>query len=189
MKRIHHLTRLRRRLFAGATVTALVAAAPLSAQSGSCSQLLATSMKLYDAPYHMYMVDSAQTDARLNGGKPTVSEAISTGGVTYFLVRGTWRKSPIGPADYKKSQQDADAANKPTCTHVRDESVNGEAASVWHSHSVTEVGTSDTDMWISKSRNVLLKSDIRMDVGGNMGKSHIMSRYEYTNVRAPAGVH
>jgi hypothetical protein len=187
MQRINHDKR-RRRLLAGA-ITALFAAASLSAQSGVCSQVLAASMKMYDAPYHMYMVDSAQTDPRLNGGKPTVSEAISTGGVTYLFVDGKWMKSPITAADMKKSQQDADAANKPACTHVRDESVNGEPASVWHSHSVTEAGTSDTDMWISKSRSLLLKSDIHMDVGGNMGKSHITSRYEYTNVRAPAGVH
>lgn len=188
MKPINHHSRLRRRLLAGAAVTALFAAASVSAQSGECAQVLTASLKMYDAPYHMYMVDSAQTDARLNKGKPTVSEAISTGGVTYFFVDGRWRKNPINVSDMKKSLQDADAANKPTCTHVRDESVNGEPASVWHSHSVTEAGTSDTDMWISKSRNLLLKSDIRMDVGGNMGKSHITSRYEYTNVRPPAGV-
>ena len=189
MKPIRHHSRLRRRLLPGATVAALFAAASASAQSGACAQVLTASMKMYDAPYHMYMVDSAQTDTRLNAGKPTVSEAISTGGVTYLFVDGKWMKSPITAADMKKSQQDVDATNKPTCTHVRDESVSGEPAAVWHSHSVTEAGTSDTDMWISKSRNLLLKSDIHMDVGGNMGKSHITSRYEYTNVRAPAGVH
>lgn len=187
MKPINHHSRLRRRLLCGATVTALFTAASVSAQSGACAQVLTASMKMYDTPYHMYMVDSARTDARLNKGKPTVSEAISTGGVTYLFVDGTWMKSPINASAMKKSLQDADTANKPTCTRVRDESVNGEPASVWHSHSVTEAGTSDTDMWISKSRNLLLKSDIRMDVGGNKGKSHITARYEYTNVRPPVG--
>lgn len=43
-------------------------------------------------------------------------------------------------------------------------------------------------MWISKSRGVVLKSIRSADVGGAMGKSRSYGRYDYTNVRAPAGV-
>lgn len=41
---------------------------------------------------------------------------------------------------------------------------------------------------ISRRSGLLLKSDVHQDVGGSLGKSHIVSRYEYANVRPPAGV-
>ena len=104
----------------------------------------------------------------------------------YVLNRGKWVKSPVSLADLKKDQ-DPDST-KATCSHLRDESVNGEAAAVWRQHIVNEMGTIDTDMWISKSRGVVLKSISTTDVGGAMGKSRSYGRYDYTNVRPPAGV-
>lgn len=43
-------------------------------------------------------------------------------------------------------------------------------------------------MWISKSRGVVLKANSLMDVGGSTGKHPTMARYDYTNVRPPAGL-
>jgi hypothetical protein len=85
------------------------------------------------------------------------------------------------------AERDKHDWTKDTCSHLRDESVNGEAASVWRSHVVTEMSTVDTDMWISKSRGLVLKANSVMDAGTGE-KSHSSARYEYTNVRAPAGV-
>jgi hypothetical protein len=42
-------------------------------------------------------------------------------------------------------------------------------------------------MWISKSRGLVLRANSVMDTGTGE-KSHSSARYEYTNVRAPAGV-
>jgi hypothetical protein len=141
-----------------------------------------------DVPYHMYMIDSANTDAVLHGGKPRAGEAISAGGEMYVLSRGKWVKSPVSMAELRKMQEDNPDSTKATCSHLRDESVNGEPAAVWRSHIVNEAGTIDTDMWISKSRGVVLKANSLTDVGGSMGKSRSVSRYEYSNVRPPAGV-
>jgi hypothetical protein len=107
----------------------------------------------------------------------------------YIMTRGKWIKSPIDVAEMRKSAKEhLDADTKATCAHVRDESVNGEPAAMWTIHSVTEYGTTDTNAWVSKSRSVVVQSDEHLDVGGALGKSHMVQRYEYTNVHAPAGV-
>jgi hypothetical protein len=137
------------RLVAVAGALVLCGGAPLQAQSAECASSFAASSKLYDKPFHLYPIDSAETDARLHGGRPTVSESIWTGTVDYVLVRGKW---------------------------------------MWRIHSVSEVGVSDTDIWVSRSSGLPLKSDAHQDVGSALGKSHIVSRYEYANVRPPAGV-
>jgi len=190
MKLIGHYERIRLRILVSASVAALCAAAPIRAQSQTtgCSQVLSATFKSFDVPFHMYMVDSAQTDASAHGGKPTVMEEISTGGVMYVMSGGKWIKSPVSMAELKKMKHDNTDSTKITCTHLRDESVNGEPAAVWRGHATTEFGPMDTDVWISKGRGLPLKSESHVDVGGAMGKSHTVARYDYTNVRPPAGV-
>lgn len=187
LKLISPRARIDRRLVAAVGALALCVGVPLRAQSAECTSSFAASSKLYDKPFHAYTIDSAQTDARLHGGQPMISESIWTGTVDYILVRGKWMTSPLDLAEMRKTLKDASTKVKATCSHVRDESVNGEPAAVWRIHSVSELDTSDTDEWISRSSGLLLKSDVHQDVGGALGKSHIVSRYEYTNVRPPAG--
>jgi hypothetical protein len=188
MKPTHQSTRRYLLLFGTAFSAALLASSPIRAQATNCALVKATSLKMFDVPYHMYMIDSGAANEALNGGKPTAGEVISAGGQMYVLHKGKWLKSPVSLAELKKDQNDSPDSTKVTCSHLRDESVNGEAAAVWRSHVVNDVGTIDSDMWISKSRGVLLKSVSMTDVGGAMGKSSVSARYDYTNVRPPAGV-
>lgn len=184
---VYHLYS-KRLLLVAMLALAVCATNPLGAQSPTCAPILSPMLKLYDAPFHMYMVDSAGTDAKLHGGKPTVSESIFIGGTTYVLARGKWIKSPVDVVAMREEAKKHMDEQKATCAHIRDEAVNGEAASVWKVHSETEYGANDTEAWISKSRNILLRSDMRLDVGGALGKSHMVATYVYSNVRAPAGV-
>jgi hypothetical protein len=188
MKLIGSCTRRDLRLVAAAGAFVLCVGAPLGAQGAQCTSSFAASSKLYDKPFHSYVIDSAQTDARLQGGRPTISESIWTGTADYVLVSGKWRKSPIDIDEIRKATKEAFTKVKAACSHVRDESVNGEPAAVWRIHSVSDFDTSDTDLWISRNTGLLLKSDAHQDVGGTLGKSHVVARYEYTNVRPPAGV-
>jgi len=171
---------------AAVAALALCVTIPLGAQSPTCTPILAPMLKLYDAPFHMYMIDSAGTDAKLHGGKPTVSEQIFVGGVTYVLARGNWVKSPVDVVAMRNEAKKHMNEHKATCARIRDDVVNGEAASVWKIHSETEFGDSDTQAWISKSRNTLLRTDLYLDVGGALGKSHMVATYVYSNVQAPA---
>jgi hypothetical protein len=187
MKLTGHHQRSRLRLLTAAGVATLFATAPIRAQGSDCATVFASSSKMLDVPYHMYMIDSAKTDAVLHGGKPTAGEVISAGGEMYVLSRGKWVKSPVSIAELRKDQDNPDST-KATCSHLRDESVNGEPAAVWRSHIVNAAATIDSDVWISKSRGVVLKSNSLTDVGGPLGKSRSIARYDYTNVRPPAGV-
>jgi hypothetical protein len=188
MKRTAPCTTLGLRLIVAAGASILCVGTPLRAQGPECTSSFAASSKLFDKPFHLYSIDSAQTDARLHGGRPSVSESIWTGTDDYVLNHGKWMKSPIDIAEVRTSVKEAFTKVKATCSHLRDESVNGEPAAVWRIHSVSDYDTSDSDLWISRSSGMLLKSDVHQDVGGAFGKSHIIARYEYTNVRPPAGV-
>lgn len=176
------------RLIVIAAFATLGASTPLAAQSSQCASLYGAATKVFEVPFHLYMVDSAGTDAQLHGGKPTVSEEIFSGGVLYVMVHGKWRKSPVDVAEMRKDGAKKLTDFKATCTHLRDESVNGESASVWHIQSETEAGATDSNEWVSKSRNLILRAETRLDVGGALGKSHTIMNYDYANVHAPAGV-
>jgi len=174
------------RLVGIAAGAVLLATPQIRAQASSCATVHSASLKMEATPYHMYFVDSAKAVEAENGGKPKTGEAIAAGGAMYLLNRGRWVKSPVNLAAMN-AERDKHDWTKDTCTHLRDESVNGEAASVWRSHVVTEMSTVDTDMWISKSRGLVLKANSGMDLGGGQ-KNHTSARYDYTNVRPPAGV-
>lgn len=178
------------RTVAGAVVLALFVSTSLAAQgmSPQCMQIFGVMEKLWDKPFHMYMVDSAGTDARLHGGKPTVSESIFINGANYVMVRGKWVKSPVDVLEMRKDMNEKIKTTKATCAHLRDDSINGESVAVWKVHTETEDGDSDNQLWISKSRNLVLRGEISLDVGGALGKSHMISNYVYTNVQAPAVV-
>ncbi|MBA2683710.1 MAG: hypothetical protein H0U66_04400 [Gemmatimonadaceae bacterium] len=178
------------RIVTVAIALALFGSTPLAAQgmSPQCTQIFGVMEKLWDKPFHMYTVDTAGTDARLHGGKPTVSESVFINGVDYVMVRGKWVKSPIDVLEMRKDMEEKRKTSKATCTHLRDDSVNGESTAVWKVHSETEGGESDNQLWISKSRNVVLRTEIFLDVGGALGKSHMVSNYVYANVQAPSGI-
>ena len=71
--------------------------------------------------------------------------------------------------------------NKTTCRYLNDEPVNGEMTAVYSVHDVSPRATTDSKTWISKAKGLPLRSDIDM----NGGKSHISTRYEFDNVKAP----
>lgn len=174
-----------------ALAAALGATAPLGAQtalSPQCAQPYGAMSKMFVAPFHLYMVDSAGTDAGLHGGKPTVSEEVFINNTVYVMVEGKWVKSPIDIVEMRKDAMKNLDTSKTTCAHLRDESVGGESASVWSVRSETEDGNTDSIVWVSKGRNLILRTEMRIDVGGALGKSHMVMNYDYANVHAPAGV-
>lgn len=178
----------RARLVAACALAALpCASSAAGAQSPQCAVPYGAMIKLLASPWHANMVDTAGTDAGLHHGKPTATEEISVGGSLYILSRGKWTKSPISVADMQQDQAEKMNTDKATCAHLRDESVNGENASVWSIHSDTEDGDTQSQLWVSKSRGVVMRTDIRIDAGGALGKRHSVSNYDFANIHAPAG--
>jgi hypothetical protein len=157
---------------------------PLAANPGvdsACQAVLDASEKLYTTPFHMY---STQAGALVGNGNPTKSEMISSGGTDYVLYNGKWTTSST--AERKAlGQQNRNNAKNMSCHYVRDESVNGESAALYSTHEESAHGKTDSQNWVSKSKGLILRQEVDIDTGGASGKSHMSSRYEYSNVQAP----
>ena len=82
--------------------------------------------KTATTPNHLFLTHVA---AFRNGGKPTSGEVVTTKDRRYVLVNGKWSSRPY---DGAKKVRDMDTAeSQPTCKFVRDETLDGEAASVY----------------------------------------------------------
>jgi hypothetical protein len=166
-------------------VAAAAAGRPALAADAACKPLLDGILKQIGTPTHIFQTETAA----FRGGRTETSEVIYTGGAIYVQVRGKWRKSPLTPQEMRVQQEENQRdAKSMSCAYLRDEAVGGEAAAVYRTHGVTEAGTTDATLWMSKRTGLPLKNEMDMDVGGKLGKSHRTIRYDYANVRPPAGV-
>jgi hypothetical protein len=157
-------------------------AAPQTSDS-TCNVVLAALDKNFTTPYHMYMT---QTSPAIQNGKPIITEMVFVGGARYILYQGKWIASPIATDDMKAMQQKArQNAKNLSCHYVKDESVNGEAAALFATHGESEHGKDDNQIWISKSKGLILKQETDLDIGAGQPKTHMSVRYDYTNVQAP----
>ncbi|MBZ5643394.1 MAG: hypothetical protein LAO19_11585 [Acidobacteriia bacterium] len=153
------------------------AAVPAVRAQDVCKNVLDAGERLTTTPHHGYMT-------RVRGNKQELLEDISVDGAIYIQINGKWRKSPLTVQDRLKQQQENRASAKNTsCRHVRDEAVNGEPADVYSVHAENEGITSDSMVWISKSKNQILRQE--EDIDETDTKFHESVRYEYTNVAAP----
>jgi hypothetical protein len=156
--------------------------APQTADA-TCNAVLAALDKNFTVPYHVYMT---QTSAAMQNGKPISTEMVYAGGKRYVLYDGKWTVSDISDDDMKAMQVKArQSAKNLSCHYVKDEMVNGETAALFATHGESEHGKDDNQIWISKSKGVILKQETDIDIGGGRPKTHMSARYEYTNVQAP----
>ena len=151
-------------------------ASPLTAQD-ECKvveKLGADALKqVHNTPTHVY------TTTKING-QSISSEIIYAGGSMYVKTNGKWTSAgSIKDVEQSEQQIQHNANSKDTCRQLKEESVNGEVASVYNSHSETPKGTIDLQFWISKANDKLL----RQDTSGNGVLTS--SRYEYRDVKPP----
>jgi hypothetical protein len=169
-----------------AVMALLAGSAPAADQS--CKLVGDATAKYLAIPTHVYTTE----DGAYAGGKTRNVETIYLIDKAYVQVNGRWRESPVSPKvmlnQMNKARADADAAagSHSTCRMVRDEAINGEAATLYISHTDTEDLKADSQIWISKSRGLPLKLEETSDTGA--GKNHRVSRFEYTNVQPPPGI-
>lgn len=162
------------------TVPVLVAQAG-TAQDPACNVPFSAFDKTIITPSHSYMTRTASGKDRPENG-----EQIFAGGIRYIKASDKWMKSPLTTQELQEQErQNRQNTKENSCRYVREESVQGESAAVYYTHSKTEDFTSDAQIWISKSRGLILRVEEDMDTGGEAGKSHLSTRYEYSNVQAP----
>jgi hypothetical protein len=158
---------------AGLTFGYLLTGATPAAAEDACKLVLDASIRVFDTPTHAYVT------MKVNGTSHD-AETINVGGLIYAKSNGQWNAGT--PAkELKEMAEKNRQKNKTTCTYVKDELLNGQMASVYTVHEVSPRSASDSKVWMSKAKGVLLRSDIDMDGG----KTHLSTRYEYGNVKPP----
>lgn len=160
--------------------SALADAAPATAE---CKAVFAASEKLLTTPHHDYQTQVGP----LTQGKPRQSELIFDGNAFYVLVTGRWKKSPMTVQGRREQEEEnrKDAKNE-SCHYLGDEAVGGQGAAVYTAHAESDVGTSDTKMWIAKGSGLLLKQEESVGGGDSSQAEHFSIRYDYADVHAPA---
>jgi hypothetical protein len=164
-----------------AILAAWLLSAPVFAADSACQPVFDAAIKMLTIPAHLY------STATLPGGKTRASETIYVNGAIYVNYNGQWKRSKMTAKDMLEQEHENIRDSKTTCRHVRDESVNGEAASLYTEHSENDSVISDAQTWISKSKGAPLHTEEDLDTGQG-DKQHVSIRYEYSNVRPPAGV-
>jgi hypothetical protein len=157
-----------------------MARAATPALDSTCQAIIETSGKLFNMPFHFYLTDTGAD------GKSTTMESIFVDGAVYTPLRGKWFRMPLSSADTEDMVPlMLKAAKNLSCHALRDESVNGESATVYSVHSEDERGIHDGQVWISKSKGLLLREENDVQKPGERGKSHASLRIDYNNVQAP----
>jgi hypothetical protein len=165
----------------GAALPTTIAAQAIPA---ACRPLLDAQRKALMTPHQLYSTDGPADQS----AKARADEMISVGGVSYLLDQGKWQRSPITPKEQVDQLQENIANAKAfSCKRVGAESVGGVPADVCTSHDEHTGSVGDGRHWVAKGSGLILRTDEDMDTGGG-GKRHSSIRYEYANVRAPAGV-
>src|ERR1700679_2888563 len=131
-------------------------ASPLTAQD-DCKVLKKVAadalIKVHNTPTHVY------TTTKING-QSFSSEIIYAAGSMYAKANGKWISAgSIKDVEQSEQQIQHDANSKNTCSQLKEESINGEVASVYNSHSETPKGTIDLQFWVSKANGNLLRQD------------------------------
>jgi hypothetical protein len=159
--------------------------APMSysfAADTDCKPLFEAMTRLFNTPSHQYLT---QTNTA-TGDKPRASEIINTGKAMYIMVNGTWHNSPVtGAQMQEQEEQNRKNAKVTSCHLVREESLEGVKVTVYSAHTETSHGSSDEQLWISKSDGLLVHENIDMNTDDHGGKSRAEIRVVYTGVEAP----
>lgn len=168
-------------------VAALILIAPATsfADDSACKPLFDAMTHLFNTPSHQFVT---QTSSAL-GGKPQNTEVINTGKTLYVMVDGQWHVSPVTAAQMQATEENNRKSAKITnCTVVREESVDGVSTTLFNSHTETDYGASDQQIWLAKGTGLPLRETIDMDLGEKAGKSHVDVRVVYAGIQAPANV-
>jgi outer membrane protein assembly factor BamB len=164
----------------------LIAAAagqPARAADPACKVVIDAITKQVTTPTHTVVTDTSAS----HGGQPKTHESIYVDGVVYVQVKGQWMRSPMTAQKKRERQEETlHDLQSMSCRYLRDETVDGEAAAAYHVIQ-TQPEKSQATIWVSKRSGLPLRNENDIDPG-DKDALHMVIRYDYANVRPPAGV-
>lgn len=172
-------------LFAVAVLTGAPLPTTTAAQTipAGCRPLVDAERKTVMMPHHLY-----STSGPAGQAAEARAEMISVGGASYLLYQGKWMRSPVTPKEeLDQVQENISNAKAFSCRRVGAESVGGVPADAYASHDEHDGSVGNARIWVARGSGLVLRIEAVIDTGGG-DKQHMSGRYEYTNVRAPAGV-
>jgi hypothetical protein len=154
-------------------LTASLGSAHAGTEDATCKLVFDATAKGLTTPNHSYMKLSLPN---VNGGKPADSETINTGKARYTRgADGKWTPS-MSPQDNLDQMADNRKENQYTCRFIRDETVDGVAASLYEFRGDTGL---ITKTWLSKSNG------LPVHVINDAGSMHSEQRFVYGPVSVP----
>lgn len=146
----------------------------------SCQPVFDALTKLVTTPSHSYTSSTAA-----NGGTPQTGETIMVQEKKYIHANGKWMDPHVTTQEVLEQERENEKKGKSSCQFVRNDSVNGESASVHHMQRETESFKEDSQIWISTTTGLPLREEQDVDMGGKIGKRHNSGRFEYGKVQPP----
>jgi len=130
--------------------------------------VIAVALALVSGLAHTALADDAACQAIDDANSKSYSR-----GVTATM---TIKKTGVDFA--KATPQIYGLYTKLTCTHVSDETFNGEPAKLYSQRYESAAGTTDAKIWISKNSGLLLREELDGDLGSK-GKGHESMLFRY----------
>jgi hypothetical protein len=153
---------------------AVVCAQTAHADAAACKPVIDALGKMAQTPYHEWAVEYGKNSKTI--------EKIALADTLYVFMDGKWRQVPYDQTS--AAAEVVDSMKGATCWVMREESVDGEKATLYGVHTTNAAGnTLDTQIWVSKMRALPIKELLTQPKDG---QAHAMNiRLDYTNVRPP----
>lgn len=165
-----------------AAAIALLQAPDARAQDASCKAVFNAIRLQAKTPNHQYFtISGAEPDSYAQ-----TNEMINTGSARFVLMNGKWQSEPESPREMLNREEKNFKNSNTVCRVLREELVEGTAATVFVEQSQTGPISSVGLIWIAKSSGLPVREQINTDAGsGAAGKRHLEIRIVYTDVKAP----
>jgi hypothetical protein len=152
------------------------------AQDPTCKQVFNGIKLQANTPNHQFFtISGAEPDSHAQ-----TNEIITTGRARYVLMNGLWQTLSESPREIMKREEENFKKSKTICRWLREEAIDGAAASVYVEQSQTGPISSLGTIWIAKASGLPVREEVNTDAGtGPGGKRHLEIRIVYTDVHAP----
>jgi hypothetical protein len=159
----------------GAEAAATAPAGGFSFDPDPCKAVLDAKLAQARAPAYAVTFTHAQP------GQPTKpGESRRLNGVSYYLVNGAWVSKAQTADELVQELKDVSKDAKMNCKTTGDEAVGGQPATLYDAKIDNDGSTSESQMWISKTTGLPLKSHTQIDDGQVLDQT-----YTYDGVTAP----
>jgi hypothetical protein len=157
-----------------ASITACLSLAAVTARADDCATLMSATIASAHKSY-------SATSTTSGGGAPTrVGHSVSTGGKLFVEMNARWVLSKMTMSDMANEMRAEIGTAKMSCHRLGEETVGGEATTVYSSHVNNHGNVSDNRLWISKATGLPLKTEVKLQNG-----MQIVTVFDYAHSQAP----